>query len=118
VLIWPLGVGGLALATALSSSLNAWRLMQRLGAKLGAPLWPDLARPFARMLAAAGMMGLACEALWLLVGRSAGALGLLVVVVGGMIAYGASGYLVGVEEVSLAARWMIKPLLARLSSSA
>ncbi|MBI3324495.1 MAG: murein biosynthesis integral membrane protein MurJ [Candidatus Omnitrophica bacterium] len=118
VLIRPLGVGGLALATSLSSAVNAARLLQRLGRKLGGSLWPDLIGPVCRTALAAGLMGLLCVAgRWLLGGRSSTLQGLSLIMVGGIIAYGISGYLVGVEELVRTFRWLttrLRLLLLRL----
>jgi putative peptidoglycan lipid II flippase len=59
-----LQVAGLALATALSSLLNAWRLLRRLEQRLGRALWPQLAEVFWRVSLASLVMGVSCWVVW------------------------------------------------------
>jgi len=107
--IGPLRVGGLALATACSSSFNAWRLLRTLERRLSAPLLPDLRTPLLRIGAAALVMGLVCRAAWQVLGHALAPLAALpLVIVGGIIVYGLSGTLLGVEELALARRWLTR----------
>lgn len=117
--ITPLGVGGLALATALSSSLNAWRLLTSLERRLGLPLAPSLISPVLRIGAAALIMGLVC---WVVplgwTTRMTPLAELLLVIVGGILVYGVGCRLLGVAEVSTVIRWLVRRFPIRRSSSA
>jgi len=118
VFIWPLRVGGLALATALSSSLNAWRLLRNLEQRLDMPLVPTLVNPLLRMGLAALIMGIGCWAAWVAVGvRMAPLAGLLLVIVGGILIYGLSCRLLGVAELSTVLQWLARPHQSPSSSS-
>jgi len=109
-LLKPLRVGGLALATALASSLNAWRLLRILEHRLDTPLASALVTPLGRMGLAALIMGIGCWIAW--EGMQAILMplaGLPLVIVGGMIVYGASCRVIRVEELSLVLRWLARP---------
>lgn len=107
--LWPLHAAGLALATALSNSLNSWRLMRALERRLGAPLLSELLPPLSRMGSAALLMGLACWSAWRgLDGRAAPAVGLSLVIGIGMLVYGAACRLLRVEEASSILRWLTR----------
>jgi len=113
----PMHVGGLALATALSSSLNAWRLLMRLERRLNEPLVPHLARPALRMSLAAAAMGAGCVLAWRwLAPVIPPPAALSVVILGGIILYGSFSYLIGVEECSTVLRWLAR-LISRHPSS-
>ena len=71
-LMWPLRVGGLALATSLTATLNAGILAVRLRRQMGPLGYGALARSGGRTAAAAAAMGLVCWA----AARGVGALGL------------------------------------------
>ena len=108
--IGPLRVGGLALATALSSSLNAWRLLRNLEQRLDMPLVPTLVNPMLRMGLAALIMGIGCLAAWGAVGvRMAPLAGLPLVIVGGILIYCLSCRLLGVAELSTVLQWLARP---------
>ncbi len=117
-LMWPLHVAGLALATALSSSLNAWRLLRTLERRLNVPLVPGLIGPILRMGAAALIMGVGCWWAWIGIGqRLAPLAGLPLVIVGGMIVYGVSCALARVPEMTAALRWLTRAFTTPPSSS-
>jgi putative peptidoglycan lipid II flippase len=59
-----LRVAGLALATALSSMWNAWRLLRALERRLDWALWPQVAGAFRRVSLASAIMGLGCWVIW------------------------------------------------------
>ena len=116
-LIGPLRVGGLALATALSSSINAWRLIKALEWRLDMPLLPNLVKPVGRMGVAAGLMGVAAWGMWALIGArlpaataaQAGlpaAAGLSVVILGSLGVYGASCWILRVGELRSLLKWL------------
>lgn len=107
VLIGPLRIGGVALATALSNSFNAWRLLTTLERKLNLSFLPTLVDPLRRMGLAALLMGGWCWAVWMGWGaRMAPLAGLLVVIVSGMLVYGGICRLLGVAELSTVLRWL------------
>ena len=107
----------MALATALSNSFNAWRLLKALERKLDLPLIPSLLSPFWRMGLAACLMGLWCWAVWMGWGAQMAPLGgLLLVIVSGMLMYGIVCRLLGVAELSMALRWLTPPFIRSSSS--
>jgi len=117
-LIWPLKLGGLALATALSSTLNAWRLLRALEVRLDRPLAASLRVPLLRMGLAAALMGVGCWALWGSVGvRLPALVALPCVIVVGALLYGMACTLLGVSELTSALRWLSRLLTAPASSS-
>ena len=59
-----LQVAGLALATALSSVWNTWRLFRALERRLDCALWPQVARVSWQASAASVIMGLGCWMIW------------------------------------------------------
>ncbi len=105
-LMWPLRVGGLALASAISSTVNAGRLAQRLEQRLGMRLLQPLFDPALRMALASVLMGAACRLAWTLGGleRHPWA-GLLFVIGFGVVVYGAACRLLRVQELATAWRW-------------
>jgi putative peptidoglycan lipid II flippase len=107
LLVGPLKIGGLALATALSSSFNAWRLLRRLEHRLQAPMIPLLIEPISRMGAAAAVMGAGCWLLWRLSSRLWPTLAALsLTIAGGIILYAVACWLFRVDELSRAFRWI------------
>lgn len=106
-LVVPLRVGGLALATALASSLNAWRLLRQLERRLQTPLTAALVRPIARIAAASALMGLGCAWAWHGWGQHRAPLvGLPAVIVGGIIGYGLIALAIRIPEASAALPWL------------
>ncbi|MBI3087862.1 MAG: murein biosynthesis integral membrane protein MurJ [Candidatus Omnitrophica bacterium] len=115
----PMQVGGLALATALSSSLNAWRLLAMLERRLGEPLVPHLLRPALRMGLAAAAMGAGCALAWQRLAPVIPPLAALSVIIpGGIMLYGTISCLIGVEECSAALRWLARLVTRQPSSRA
>jgi len=107
ILMWPMRIGGLALAAAITNSLNAYRLSRRLSQRLGEPLLQPLAGSLWRILGASAVMAAACTALWHAGGFAARpVLGLLVVIPAGVVVYGAACWVLRVEELSKAIRWV------------
>jgi putative peptidoglycan lipid II flippase len=107
ILMWPMRIGGLALAAAITNSLNAYRLSRRLSQRLGEPLLQPLAGSLWRILGASAVMAAACTALWHAAGFAARpVLGLLVVIPAGVVVYGAACWALRVEELSKAIRWV------------
>jgi putative peptidoglycan lipid II flippase len=105
LLMGPLRVSGLACAAAVSSALNACRLLQRLEARLGEPLLRPLAGPALRMLLASCAMGLGCWAAWQAAAFDRHPLlGLPVVIALGLMLYPAACAALGVRELATAWR--------------
>ncbi|MDP3722688.1 MAG: murein biosynthesis integral membrane protein MurJ [Candidatus Omnitrophota bacterium] len=107
LLMWPLRVGGLALAAAASNTLNAYRLARHLERRLGAPLLQPLGEPARRILAASALMAVGCWALWRLGPLAAWPrLGLPVVILFGLGLYAGSCRVMGVQELPAVLRWL------------
>jgi peptidoglycan biosynthesis protein MviN/MurJ (putative lipid II flippase) len=113
-LIGPLGAVGLALANAIQNSSHALILLALLtravpGLRLGAALWPFLAR----VVPAAGLVGLALLVGWPWLAQGGGLLGLLTAAVLGAALYVGLLLALGVAEV----RAVLGLVRARLSPS-
>lgn len=106
-LMGRLQVSGLALAAAVANTLNAYRLIRRLERRLGTALVAPLGRSLLRMLAASGLMGASCGALWYWwVARWHTGIGLLIVICCGVGLYAAACALVRVGEFQTVLRWL------------
>jgi len=115
----PLRVGGLALATALASHLNAWRLLRALEQRLGASLLPTLLTPLARISLASLVMGIGCWVVWKGATQAITPLvGLPLVITSGILLYGTSCAAIRVAELFTALRWLARSLGIQPSSSA
>lgn len=119
VLMWPLRLSGLALAAAVSNSVNAYRLTTRLERRLGRPLMRPAARALPKLCAASGVMGVVCAALW------HGGLralpvwaGLPLVLLAGLASYAAACAALRVEEWHRVLQWITPPAWRRRSASA
>jgi len=109
-LMWPLKVGGLALATACSSLWNAWRLLRVLERRLDGPLGAPLMKPMRRMGLASAIMGVVCWAGWRGLARvSHPVIGLGAVIGGGLAVYGVSCAWLRIPELVPIARWLRQP---------
>ena len=118
-LLWPLKVSGLALAAALTNTLNAFRLIQRLERRLERPILQPARAALLRMLAASLVMGLACWALWrgVLV-RMNPWVGLSLDVAAGVVVYLAASLGFGVQESTTVLRWSnLLPAITQPSAS-
>jgi putative peptidoglycan lipid II flippase len=106
-LMWPLKLNGLALAAAVSNSLNAVRLAQRLEHRLHRPLLQPLLRPLGRMAAASLLMGAGC---WvgerLLRPLVPAWLALFILVGAGVVFYVLCCRFLRVRELGTAVRWL------------
>jgi putative peptidoglycan lipid II flippase len=106
-LMWPLQVSGLALAAAVSNTLNAYRLARCMERRLGTSLLKPASSPLLSMVAASLLMGAGCWGVWSFgVSQAPPWLGLLLVIMAGLAFYAVSCYLLGVEELSTALRWL------------
>ncbi len=109
LLMWPLHISGLALATALSNSLNAYRLIRRMEKRLQAPLLRPVAGSLLRMVGASAGMGLGCRIVWHLFAPAMPAwLTLLVAVVTGFVLYAILCAILRVHELFRILQWLAK----------
>lgn len=106
LLMWPLGLGGLALAAALSNTMNIVRLIRRLERRLAMPILRPLAGPLARMGLAAAAMAAGCRALWSLLASQPAWCSLPLVILAGCGGYGLACAWLRVEELSMLLRWI------------
>ena len=107
MLMWPLQIRGLALAAAMSNSLNAWRLLRRLERRLAAPVLAPLCAPLLRMAAASLMMGAGCWMVWqAAASRWPAWLGLSTLIVSGLVGYALACRIIGVQELAMVSRWL------------
>jgi putative peptidoglycan lipid II flippase len=110
-LVFRMGEAGVALATAISATLQFALLVRKLHHHLFEPRWRHVIAGAVRMAVASGVMGAAVVA-----SQAYGGLGttwacrsllqVAVIVVGGVIVYTAACYVLRVEELSQAARWV------------
>ena len=106
-LMWPLQVGGLALAASITNSVNAMRLARGMERRLGTPLIAPSIGPLLRMAAASVVMGLGCWLLWRAgLARTPAWLGLPSVIAAGVALYLVSCRLLRVQELETALRWL------------
>jgi putative peptidoglycan lipid II flippase len=107
VLMWPLQVGGLALAAAITNSANAYRLTRCLERRLAAPLLTPILGPLGRILAASLVMAAGCQIVWT-AGQFASRplLGLPVTIILGLVIYGGACAVLRVQELSTALQWL------------
>lgn len=107
MLMFPLKLGGLALATSLSAACNFAMLYVRLRQKLGdfgTKLIVDL---LWRAFLASCVMGIVIKALSIAFSQST-VIGLLISIVGGGIAFLAASFLFEIREVKDLAAWIIR----------
>ena len=105
-LMWPMKIGGLALAASVTSTINAYRLIRRMERRLSCPLLQPLIGPWSRMAAASALMGLGCWGIWHAAAFDARPLlGLPVVIAAGIGGYLVSCRLLRIQELSAAWRW-------------
>ncbi|MBI4341021.1 MAG: murein biosynthesis integral membrane protein MurJ [Candidatus Omnitrophica bacterium] len=108
-LMWPMRIGGLALAAAVSNSVNAVRLARRMERRLKRPLLGPLRDPLLRMAAASLLMGAACWGLWRAAGFDASPLpGLCVAIPASVGVYLAACWGLRIQELASARRWLSK----------
>ena len=115
VLMWPLKIGGLALATALSATVNFVILFLILRKRTGGLEEKRIVSSFLRILCAAIVMGISCLLLYrashgliesqLIYNRL---LGLLIPIGGAILVYIISSLLLKVEEIRTLFKWILK----------
>ena len=109
VLMWPLKVGGLALAAALANTLNAVRLTQHLERRLGSPLLQPLTGPLTRQAGASLLMGALCWAAQRALAATPAWVELPLAILAGLVGYVLFCRLLRVQELSTAVRWLGNP---------
>ncbi|MBI4353926.1 MAG: murein biosynthesis integral membrane protein MurJ [Candidatus Omnitrophica bacterium] len=103
-------VAGLAFATAVSSLLNAWRLLRALERRLGGALWPNLTGLFWRVSLASAIMGAGCWMMWQQLTPHLSPLVALSVTIGsGIVIYGLTCAALHVTELTSIVRWVRAP---------
>jgi putative peptidoglycan lipid II flippase len=118
LLMWPLQVSGLALAAAITNSVNAYRLTRCLERRLKAPLLSPVRGALGRMLAASVIMAAGCQAVW-----TAGQfdrhplIGLPITIALGLLLYGGACAIFRVKELSTALQWASRLPLLQPSAS-
>ena len=106
-LMWPLQVSGLALAAAITNSVNAMRLARGMERRLGRPLIAPSIGPLLRMAVASLVMGAGCWMLWRAgLARTPAWLGLPAAIAAGVALYLVSCRLLRVQEMETALRWL------------
>ena len=118
ILMWPMRIAGLALASSISNTLNAYRLAKHLERHLAMPVLQPIADPLLRMMAASLVMGAGCWALSHgVVGGLPPWLGLPAAIVASLALYAASCRAFRVHELSTILRWLGSPPLPQASAS-
>ena len=111
-LMWPLRLNGLALAAAMSNTLNAVRLTLRLEHRLNRPLLAPLREPLLPIAAASLLMGLGCWGAHRALGEALPSwLALLLVIALGALLYALACRLLRVRELTTVIRWLGNPPL-------
>ena len=114
ILMFPMKLSGLALATAISNTQNAYRLIRRMEQRIGAPILSLVLPPLARMLTAALIMGGVCGLMvhlrWC-PGRPWLALPYLLLLGVGVYALAARG--LRIEELVSMTRWLRRIPISR-----
>jgi putative peptidoglycan lipid II flippase len=104
-LIWPLKLGGIALATSISATANFIALYMILRKRLGTLHTKELVDSFVRITLSGAVMG---AALVMLRSYLHGAAGLCIAVIAGMCVFAAAAYLFRVKEMKGALEWVLR----------
>lgn len=107
MLMWPLKLGGLALATSIAAVFNFTVLYILLKRKLGDFGTNIIAASLARTLFASIVMGIALK-IFMHMKPEFGAAGLFAAIALGIITFGVSGYIFNVGEIRSFVGWAIK----------
>ncbi len=120
LLMWPLKVGGLALATSLSSSFNfvclTWMLQKRLGKLEFEKVWASSRRMILASVLMGGALWVHVELLrrfWPGLGGTAFLFAILLLVALGILYYIGFGFLLGVQELRSVFAWLARRAPAR-----
>lgn len=107
ILVWPMKLGGLALATSISASFNFIMLYVLLRAKLGDFGAKIMIDSFLRVLAASLVMVAVLKVLSMALANS-GVTGLCVTIASGIISFLLASYIFGVKEMRDLSVWILK----------
>ena len=105
ILMWPLKLGGLALATSISATVNFLLLYTHLKKKIGRLGTREILNSFLRVLSASIVMGLILK---LISAYVLNFKGLLLAIILGAIAFIGAAYIFRVEELRRALDWVRK----------
>jgi putative peptidoglycan lipid II flippase len=105
LLMWPLKLGGIALATSISATFNFVALYIILRKKLGSLHTRDLIDSFVRILLSSLVMG---AVLKILSENLKGVEGLLAAIAAGIVTFIAAAYIFKVREIERAFAWVLK----------
>lgn len=106
-LMWPLKLGGLALATTISATFNFFNLYRLLVRKMGDFGTKAIADTFLRALLASCVMGIVLKAM-MVAFPDPGVTGLLIAMASGMGAFLAACYMFEVREIKDSWAWITK----------
>ncbi|MDP3790715.1 MAG: murein biosynthesis integral membrane protein MurJ [Candidatus Omnitrophota bacterium] len=104
-LMWPLKLGGIALATSISATFNFVALYVLLEKKLGHLHTKEVVNSFMRILLSSIVMGIVLK---ILSARLAGIAGLVLAIIAGIITFMAAAYIFRVKEMNRAFAWVLK----------
>ena len=112
-LMFPMGIGGLALATSLSGIISFWVLLIRLDQKLGGLDWAGTRNFIVKVCCASAVMGAVCYAISsrdaiAAAGIAARAWRLLLPLCAGAAVYALTCALLRVEHMLALKRWLIR----------
>lgn len=110
ILMWPMKIGGIALATSISSLVNLILLFISLRKRLGPMDEPGLFNLFVRILCASILMGIYIYFVWmglLRIGVSS-IINLIFTILTGIGVYSASCLIFKVDELSQFLKWILK----------
>jgi putative peptidoglycan lipid II flippase len=105
ILMWPLKLGGIALATSISATFNFVALYILLKKRLGRLHTKEVLDSFTRILLSSIVMGVVLKVLSLYV---SGIKGLLLSIAVGMLAFILAAYAFRVKEMGRAFKWVLK----------
>ena len=107
ILMWPLKLGGLALATSISATFNMVVLYILLRKRIGDFGTSRIMDSFARVLASSVVMAVVLKVL-LASFSGASVVGLFTAIVGGIATFAVMSYLFGVREIKDLLAWTLK----------
>jgi putative peptidoglycan lipid II flippase len=107
ILMWPMKLGGLALATSISASFNFIALYILLRKKLGDFGAKDMLDSFLRVVAASLIMAVVLKVSLTALDHS-GLTGLCVTITAGIISFLLASYIFGVKEMRDLLVWILK----------
>ncbi|MFH1995487.1 MAG: murein biosynthesis integral membrane protein MurJ [Candidatus Omnitrophota bacterium] len=112
ILMWPLKIGGIALATSIAAIVNFCMLFYLLRKKIGGPPLKDILDPLYKIVASAAVMVLFCRlmARWIAIppGYSTihNAASLAAIILPSVVVYIAATLCFGMREASTLVRWI------------